>query len=399
MSRSNSATRYGSVAKTFHWLTALLIATAIPLGLMANGAPFETGEELARKAWLFSLHKTVGVTVFFVALARIVWALRQQKPVPLHPDRRAETLVAEVVHWLLYGSLVLVPLSGWVHHASTTGFAPIWWPFGQGLPFVPKSESLAAASAGLHIVFERVLIVSVLLHVAGAMKHVIIDRDDTLRRMWFGKTHAGAAQAAHPAWIVPVIPALGVWALAIAIGSWLGLYAPHHHAQEGADLEQVASEWSVDRGDISITITQFGSDVTGSFSDWTSQISFDPDEAPGVQGHVTTTVRISSLTLGSVTDQAMGPDFFAVESHPTAVFDAQIVKLVESYEARGTLGIKGSEAAITLPFTLDMDGDTATMRGQIELDRLTFGIGANLPDESSLSFPVLVKITLTATRR
>ncbi|MBT8474330.1 MAG: cytochrome b/b6 domain-containing protein, partial [Alphaproteobacteria bacterium] len=138
MPLGNTATRYGGVAKTFHWLTALLILTALPLGVIANGAPFETDAEIARKIWLFSLHKTVGVTAFFVALARIAWALTQPKPAALHPDRRFETRLAETVHWLLYASLVLVPLSGWLHHAAATGFAPIWWPFGQTLPFVPQ---------------------------------------------------------------------------------------------------------------------------------------------------------------------------------------------------------------------------------------------------------------------
>ena len=149
MPATNTTARYGSVAKTFHWLTALGILAVIPLGIIANDLPYDTAEQLADKAWLFSLHKTVGVTLFFVALARILWALSQPKPAPLHPDRGVETLLAEIVHWLLYGSLVLVPLSGWVHHAATEGFAPIWWPFGQNLPLVPESLTLSETAAGL----------------------------------------------------------------------------------------------------------------------------------------------------------------------------------------------------------------------------------------------------------
>ncbi|MEM9581134.1 MAG: cytochrome b/b6 domain-containing protein, partial [Pseudomonadota bacterium] len=167
MSAQNTATSYGSVAKSFHWIVALGIVTLIPLGIIANGMAFDTSEALARKAWLFSLHKTIGVTIFFVALARIAWAISQPKPAPLNPERKLEHFMAELVHWLLYGSLVLVPLTGWIHHASTAGFAPIWWPFGQNLAFVPKNETLAATTAGLHIVFERVLAASVILHIAG----------------------------------------------------------------------------------------------------------------------------------------------------------------------------------------------------------------------------------------
>ena len=105
----NSVSDYGSVARVFHWLTALLILAAIPLGLIANGWAFDSSEALQTKFLLFSLHKTVGVTAFFVALARIVWAVIQPKPGLLHPDRRVESWLAETVHWMLYGSLVLVP--------------------------------------------------------------------------------------------------------------------------------------------------------------------------------------------------------------------------------------------------------------------------------------------------
>ena len=191
MSIANSSTRYGAVAKTFHWLTALLILTLIPTGIIANGMPFDAPEELARKAQLFSVHKTLGVVLFTVAVLRILWAFTQPKPVPLHPENKLLCFLADTAHWLLYGSLILVPLSGWVHHAATEGFAPILLPIGQDLPFVPKSETVAGISASLHIIFERVLVVSLFLHIAGALKHHFVDRDATLRRMWFGNTEAG----------------------------------------------------------------------------------------------------------------------------------------------------------------------------------------------------------------
>jgi cytochrome b561 len=98
MSASNTTRSYGSVTKTFHWLTVLLILAAIPLGIIANGLAYDTSEALAFKAFLFSMHKTVGITAFFVALARIFWALSQPKPAGLHPERRAESFLAELVH-------------------------------------------------------------------------------------------------------------------------------------------------------------------------------------------------------------------------------------------------------------------------------------------------------------
>ena len=397
MPATNTATRYGSVTKSFHWLTALLILTVIPLGIIANGLPYETSEELARKAWLFSLHKTVGVTIFFVALARIGWAITQPKPAPIHAGRPVEHFLAEMVHWLLYGSLVLVPLSGWIHHASTEGFAPIWWPFGQDLFFVPKNPELAEFTAGLHIVLERVLAVSLVLHIAGAIKHALIDKDETLSRMLPGSTQAGIKE--NPRSRTPLIGAVVVWLAALGIGSAVGAFSHDGPAVQQVALEEVSSDWQVQDGAISITVTQFGSEVTGSFADWTSEITFEDGQGPGQRGSVRTVVAIPSLSLGTVTDQAMGPDFFNTAEHPTAVFEADLfAEQDEVYLARGTLTIKGQSVPLDLPFSLDIQDATAQMSAQITLNRLDFGVGASMADESSLAFAVVVDITLTAQR-
>ncbi len=398
MPAANTTQRYGFVTKVFHWLVAMLILAMIPLGIVANDLPYDTSEELAQKAFLFSMHKTLGVTTFFVALARIAWAVSQPKPGPLHPDRKAEHWAAETVHWLLYGSLVLVPLSGWIHHASTSGFAPIWWPLGQNLPFIPKSEDLAAATAGLHIVLERVLVLALLLHVAGALKHHFVDRDVTLRRMWFGRTQVPDVKP-HRRRSLPFISALTAWCVAIGVGGVMGLYASHAAvAPAAAQLSEVASEWEVTDGRITIEITQLGNNVEGSFSDWTADISFDPDVTEGKAGEVEVTVSIPSLTLGSVTEQAMGADFFDAENHPTAIFKADILAVSDGYAADGTLTLKDNEVPVRLPYTLTLDGDTASMQSQVTLDRLDFGIGANMPDEKSLGFAVDVRVSVTATR-
>lgn len=394
---NNTADRFGSVSKTFHWLTALLILTLMPLGLIANEMPYDNSEQLADKAWMFSLHKTLGIAAFFVALARISWALSQPKPGLLHPDRKLESLAAETVHWLLYGSLVLVPLSGWIHHAATTGFAPIWWPLGQNLPLVPKSEMLAATFAGAHWVLTKVLGLSILLHIAGALKHHVVDKDATLRRMWFGGAVVPKTPGKHKH-AAPIAAALALWALALSGGAALGVYAPHGDTVQAAALADVQSDWQVQDGTLTITVTQLGSEVTGSFEDWTAAISFDETIKNGVAGTVDVTVSIGSLTLGSVTDQAMGPDYFNVNDFPTAQFVGDIITVVDGYAVDGTLSMKGMTLPATLPFGLSLDGDTATASGGLALNRIDYGIGENMADESTLMFNVDVDFSLTATR-
>ena len=401
MAYGNTKTSYGAVTKTFHWLTALGIFLALPLGYFANDLAHAiqtpeiatTDAQVARAALLFSLHKTIGLTVFFVALARILWALTQTKPGLLNGDTVLEARLAEVVHWLLYGSLVAVPLSGWVHHASTTGFAPIWWPFGQSLPFVPKDEGVAQITGTLHLLLQWVLVGALVLHIVGALKHHVIDRDATLRRMLPGATAAQPTDK-QPGHGVPFLGALAVWAIVLGGANGLGWFKLDAAQAPTQSLASVESDWTVRDGTLEITVVQMGSEVTGRFADWTADISYET-AAENPKGDVTVTVSIPSLTLGSVADQAMGADYFNAEAHPTATFTAQIVE-TDGHIAQGTLTIKDQSVPVEMPFDLTIEGDTAKAQGGLTVDRRAFGIGGDATD--SLGASVDISFELTATR-
>lgn len=352
-----------------------------------------------RKAFAFSLHKTVGVATFFVGVTRILWALTQTRPAPLHPDRRAETWLAGFVHWLLYGSLVLVPLTGWIHHAASEGFAPIWWPFGQDLPLVPKDEALSATFAGLHIVTKWVLIGAIGLHVAGALKHHVVDRDGTLRRMLSGGSLVPTVpDARHPR--SPVVAALALWLAAIGIGGVTGAYDRHAAvAPAAATLEGTSTDWDVQDGVLTIAVQQLGSTVEGSFSDWTAAIAFEPRDEVGAAGIVDVSVSIGSLTLGPVTAQALGAEFFDAAAFSTARFKAEIVRTADGYVAQGPLTIRDQSVPVTLPFSIEIVDGTAAAAGQLDVNRLDFHIGQTYPDESAVGFTVGITFALTATRK
>ena len=402
MALHNTAIRYGAVTKFFHWFIALLVITLIALGLYASDLPFETQAELGAKAWYFSLHKTLGVTVFLAALARISWALFQPRPGLLNADHRWESWLAETTHWVLYGSLVIVPLAGWIAHAAASGFAPIWWPFGQGLPFIPKSTTVEHVFATLHEIAGKVLIGAVILHFLGAMKHHLIDRDATLRRMLPGTPALGPLPVQHHS-AAPVLTATAAWAATIAVGLALGITdasadRSNTSAISSVPLENVVSEWQVQDGTIVLRVTPFGSPVEGSFANWTSSISFDESVETGKAGEVQTTVSIPSLALGSVTSQALGADFFNVTAFPTATFTADIMVGADGYTAQGKLTVKDLTMPVVLPFTLLLQKDTAQMHGTLTLDRRDFGMGETVTDAGTLAFEVQLDIKLTATR-
>ncbi len=397
MGLTNTETRYGLVARVLHWLTALLILAAFPLGLAANGMAWDTSEALAAKAALFSAHKAVGVAAFAVALVRILWALVQPRPVPVQAGPVWQLRLAAAVHWAIYLSLVLVPLTGWVHHAATTGFAPIPWPFGQGLPFVPQDAGVAALAGALHGVFGKVLAGAILLHVAGALKHAVIDRDGTLARMVAGRS-AGLPGARHGG-AAPALIALAVLAAGAGLAvSLVPSAAPPQAPARPAAAAVAAGDWQVDAGDLRIGVTQLGQPLAGGFADWTAAIAFDP--ATG-EGTVRVEVGVGSLALGSVTAQATGADFLDAAGHPVAVFAAAIRPQATggaTHVADGALTLRGVTVPVAFPFALTVAGDRAAMAGQVVLDRRAFGIGAAQTDERTLGFAVTVDVALTAVR-
>jgi cytochrome b561/polyisoprenoid-binding protein YceI len=412
MPLSNTPYRYGGVARTLHWLMALLILTAIGLALYIDGLPRGSDSEVARVALLFQIHKSVGLAAFATALIRILWAFVQPKPVPLHPERRLETFAAEVMHWALYGAMLVMPLSGWVTHAASTGFAPIPWPFGQGLPFVPKSPALSEAAGHVHGTAAVVLYLALGAHVLGALKHVIIDKDATLARMLRGTAAGPIETTGHRAAGAVAAPLIALLVWVGVIGT--GFLPAEDHGPRTARAETLATPtpslmsstlpaesakmWNVVSGSLGIAVLQMGSEVTGSFADWSAAINYDDASRTG---QVTVTIPVTSLTLGSVTQQALGTDFFDATSFPEAVFTGDIAPSAtggEGLEATGTLALRGATIPLTLPFILTIEGDTATMQGSTSIDRRAVGMGANYPDEGTVGFNVRVDVNLIAKR-
>ncbi|MFT4013737.1 MAG: cytochrome b/b6 domain-containing protein [Paracoccus sp. (in: a-proteobacteria)] len=415
MKIGNDARSYGALARLFHWSIAALILAAIGLGLYAGSLPGGTQEQLQHIFATFSVHKTVGVAALVLALLRILWTLTQPRPRPLHPRRRFETFLAEAVHWALWIGMVMMPLSGWLlHSAAPGGFSRILWPLGQRLPLVPEGAALAERFAAFHETGWWVLAGLIVLHVAGALKHALVDRDGTLSRM------AGPAARAPepPASRIPVLSHLLAALSGLAIWGAVASVAMTGATMTGADdgttgaatgkvtekvTEKVtgaagasASGWAVQQGTLGIEVAQAGSPVSGQFTTWQAAIDYDPATQAG---HVTVTIDIASLVLGAVSDSATGPEFLNAPAHPTATFDADILAEAGTHVARGTLTIAGQSMPAELPFDLAIDGNDATASGTMRVDRRDFGIGAGYGDESTVGFAVAISFDLTARRQ
>jgi len=383
---ANTKTRYGTVARTLHWAVAVLILAGFALGLWGKFTP-RTAETVEMLKTIYSAHKTIGIAVLGLAILRVIWAVTQPRPVPLHPERKLETFAAETAHWVLYAALFILPLSGWVMHAAEDGFAPIWWPFGQDLPFVPKSHVVAGQAATVHWAAGIVLGLTLAAHIAGAFKHALIDRDSTLARMCFGTEAGSISDSARHS--VAASAAAVIWAAVVATA----VFAVQPTGSTVAAPETADGAWQVQEVDVAFPVTQFGSDVTGHFRSVLPDITFDPSTGTGA---VRVVIDTGSLDLGSVTDQAQGAEFFDVAQFPQAVFEGAVAPSEGGYAATGTLTILGQTQDVALPFTLTAEGDAQRMTGQVALDRRDFGLGVGYGDESTVGFGVTVDVTVLA---
>lgn len=399
MQASNTSRAYGWVARFFHWAIAALILAAIVLGLYAESLTETPTPDLAAIFAAFSWHKTLGVAMLVLVALRLIWTARQAHPRPLHPQRRLETLLAGMVHWGLWIGMVVMPLSGWLRHSSAPGeFARILWPLAQRLPGVPVDAALSGRFAAFHSAGWWVLAGLVVLHVAGALKHALIDRDGTLSRMAGNPDRAPEPPPARPGLLSHILPALAglaIWGLtAVVAGQGQEETTPAPTVAEAPGA--VASGWAVQQGQLAIEVAQGGNPISGQFGTWNAVIDYDPQVQTG---HVTVTIDIASLTLGSVSDNAKGPEFLNAAGHPTATFDADIATEGTGHIARGTLTIAGKAVPAALPFDLVVKDDTATAKGRMQVDRRDFGVGSGYPDESTVGFAVGISFDLTAQRR
>lgn len=177
MRLTDSADQYGLVARALHWLIVVLVIVQYGLALRANALP--RGPALLA---VLGLHKSVGITIFALAIVRLAWRgfnPTPQLPVHIPPWQR---VAARLSHGALYAVLLVMPLFGWLM-SSARNF-PVSWFRLYTLPdlIAPNERAYEFFHEG-HEWLARFLLLLALLHVAAALKHHFIDRDGVLLRM------------------------------------------------------------------------------------------------------------------------------------------------------------------------------------------------------------------------
>ncbi len=188
MSFSYQNRRYSSVAIVLHWVVAVLILCNIVLIWIVDELP----DERVRLA--IDTHKSIGITVLGLFVLRLLWRLSHRPPT-LDELAPWERLAAKLGHIGLYALMLAMPLSGWLHDSAWKDaathpmnlFGVIPWPrIGFIMNLEPgQKEQLHSLFGEMHEWFANGFYVLFVLHVLGALKHQLLDRQKMLQRMWF----------------------------------------------------------------------------------------------------------------------------------------------------------------------------------------------------------------------
>ncbi|GGY79766.1 cytochrome b [Cellvibrio zantedeschiae] len=165
-----------------HWLVAIGFVSLCVMGIYIVKA----------EAWTwYWTHKSLGVILFMIIVARAWWRLVQGWPAPINTYDKVEQKISKFVHWGLLAGTMFIPISGMIHSsASGHGFGIFAWHIVADNPALDPKDGVIAyssfwASFGqlTHKWVAYCLLCMIVLHVAGALKHHVVYKDKTLLRM------------------------------------------------------------------------------------------------------------------------------------------------------------------------------------------------------------------------
>jgi len=182
MSMTNTKAGYGWIAIALHWISAIGVPLLYFLGERMEDAVTRPDKIAARH-----LHVSVAVLLFAFLAARVIWSATQPAPVAID-QKRVFQILAKAVQGLFLLMVVLLLISGPLTVWSTTKPLQVFELFYIPSPFPTRLQWLHEAGETVHKIASKAFWPLIVLHVGGALKHLIIDRDRTVQRMlWVSK--------------------------------------------------------------------------------------------------------------------------------------------------------------------------------------------------------------------
>lgn len=415
--------RYSYTAITLHWLIALLLAFQIALGWALEGI---NSPELFQR---FQLHKSVGIAILLLSLARLAARFFMQRP-PASDGPAWTRALAGTVHSLFYVVMILGPITGWLLVSTakvqvpTLLFGIVPW------PHLPVGRGWHEPAEEIHEIMAWLAIGLFVLHVAGALRHQWLLGKPELQRMIpsargkavgatlialvliGGAFAVGSSVYPDRERAAPAESVMSNAAQAAPLAPPAPVEAEKTEADEAPDSDPAAepedtaeplADWTVERGGrLGFTARWNSEAVEGRFDRWRADIRFSPDQLAASRINVTVDLASANTGDGQRDDSLKGSDFFDTAAHPSATFTARDVRHLggDRYDARGTLNLRGASKPATLRFTLSIEGKRAQVSGTALLDRTAFGIGqGEWASTDAIASGVDVAFAFTATRR
>lgn len=391
MDIKNTEEQYGALAKFFHWSIAVLILGLLPMGML-----LESLGNSPVKLQVIMLHKSFGLLVFFLGLARIIWRFVSPRPDHLENHQHWETTLAGAAHFWLYVCVIGMPLSGWL--MSNAGQYPVPF-FGLEMPaLIGKDPEMGHLFRTVHGILGNTLLFVLALHIAGALKHHIIDKDMTLQRM----------MSYRPGWLLPGL-VIAVAGLSYAVSGYAILFGEEDEDRPAPAVQQSAPEvstqglpehgWAIvpSQSKLQFQAVLYNEPFTATLGDFNGTIVFDPDDLANAKADVT--VNMARIESGddSRDDNMKGAEWFDVSQFPQSRFVSTKFEKGDgnNYVAIGDITIHGVTMPLIIPFTLDINGENAHMMGKFSLDRTHFRVGTGQwEDEKTVAHNIDVAIDL-----
>ncbi|PJG48815.1 polyisoprenoid-binding protein [Sphingobium sp. LB126] len=394
--------RYSRIAIFLHWAIAALLAFQIAVGWAL--------EDLGARGFaVFQLHKSIGISILGLTLARIV--VRYWKPRPAPVEGGWQGALAKAVHAGLYLFMLGAPLTGWALVSTAKVKVPTLIFGTVPLPHLPLPMSANDPASAAHAVLAWIGIALLALHVAGALRHHFLMRDGLLWRMMPARSPlwlvalptliavgfllgrailpASAPKAMPQAMAVPSAPTAAEEEAPATVANVLGADVPGNtdnaavpseadNAVAAGEPVGPPSSWAVQPGGtIGFSVGNGGETISGGFSRWTAKIAMDPDHPDSADIRVE--IDLASASVGDSYKDGMlaGDEFFGVAAHPKAVFTAKGAERTgaNGYRASGTLTLKGVSKPQSIRFSLSGTGKTRRVSGSATIARAPFGVG------------------------
>lgn len=178
---ARAAQTYSRAARFLHWLTVALVAVQLPVGIYMSyrGNVLDVWDAVT--GGLYNGHKLLGVAILLVVLCRLAYRLLRGAPPPEPTIARWQVVASRLNHWGMYALLVCVPVAGYVG----ISLFPALDVFGVfSLPGVVAPDKEAAKTAfAIHGLLASLLVLLVAVHVAAALFHYFVRKDNVLGRM------------------------------------------------------------------------------------------------------------------------------------------------------------------------------------------------------------------------